>query len=251
MNAFLVFLGCVALASAQVGVPGPRWTGPQANQISGQLVQDTPEVAAAKAQHQTAYSQVSANLPILPPEIRFQAGQTVQPIQPAQPSQAPQNFAEQQNLGHQQNFAQQQNFGQQQAFSVHEHQNFGHQQNFAQQQAFAVQQPQPGFEKFAEDIPRSPLGEVPEVSAARKAHLEAVAHFNSILPPLESQTAQTQQPQLAPQFIPRAPQQPAFVPQPQAPQFVPAMVNLVNGFVQDTPEVARAKAEHARFAQLG
>lgn len=49
----------------------PRWTGPFADHKLGQLVQDTPEVAAAKIYHNQAHTQIRAILPELPPEERF------------------------------------------------------------------------------------------------------------------------------------------------------------------------------------
>lgn len=157
-----IFLSsCLALATSQF-VPfdpytiteptRPIWTGPLADHVNGIPPQDTPEVAAAKVHLDKAYSQVLAVLPVLPPEDRYRT----------QPNLVPQ-------------------------IPVHQHHHV--QPQVVQPQA-QVLQPQaqvvPQFTQFAEEIPRSPIGEVPEVAAARAAHLKAFQEAQAALPPVRN-----------------------------------------------------------------
>lgn len=203
------------LASAQfpqfpgLEQPTQPWTGPLADHINGQLVRDTPEVAAAKAQHALAHSQVEAILPKLPPEIRYQMTGIVNPVVPQQQPLHIQN----QIVPQQRAFVPNQN--------IVQHPNLVPQTN-VQQQAIHTS---PQFTQFAEEIPRSPIGEVPEVHAARVAHLAAHNQVRHALPVLPQTTER------------------------------PVNNNLFgfnNGNLfaqQDTPEVAAARAAHLRALQ--
>ncbi|EFA02545.1 hypothetical protein TcasGA2_TC008250 [Tribolium castaneum] len=135
----IIFLSVIIAASAE---ETPRWTGPFADHKLGHLVQDTPEVAAAKMHHALAHTQIRAILPELPPEDTAEEEPNVVP-QPRPVVPVPQ---------------------------VHP------------QVVPQVPQPRPVDvpqvrvvpQQLAEEVPRSPLGEVPEVEAARKAHLAAI-----------------------------------------------------------------------------
>ncbi|XP_044255197.1 uncharacterized protein LOC123005481 [Tribolium madens] len=140
----IIFLSVIIAASAE---ETPRWTGPFADHKLGQLVQDTPEVAAAKIHHAQAHTEIRAILPELPPEDTVEEELTV-PVIPEARHVLPE-------------------IPQSRPVVRVDH----------------VPQVEPHFEQsktgqvpqqLAEEIPRSPLGEVPEVEAARKAHLKAI-----------------------------------------------------------------------------
>ncbi|KAF5290387.1 hypothetical protein FQR65_LT11564 [Abscondita terminalis] len=123
-------------ASQQTHAPFPNsFRGPDAVPVLNSLgiLQDTPEVAAAKAHHATAHAEVRKLLPTLPQQNAFG------PV-PRFPS-----------LHH-------------------------------TEPVFDFPRHNQGFSKFAEEIPRSALGETPEVAAAREAHLAFFAKVKSQLP---------------------------------------------------------------------
>lgn len=148
--------------------------------LSGEGVVDTPEVAAAKAQHRAAHEAALAVLPKLAPE---QHHQTI-----SQPSlvrsSIPQHFV----------FP-----------STHSLERFT--------------TPIPLLRhKTAEEIPRSEFGETPEVALARKEHLAAYIQAKSLVPgvteyrPVDSRVVNVLRPE---------------------------------DYLLDTPEVAEAKIRHA------
>lgn len=103
----------------------------------------------------------------------------------------------------------------------------------------------PTIKTFSEEIPRSPIGEVPEVHAARQAHLKAYQEAAASLPRLVDNTVQHYQVPVTtttqtPNWVYSA-QHPGLVYQ----QYLVHQQQAVGHVVQDTPEVARAKAEHA------
>lgn len=107
----------------------------------------------------------------------------------------------------------------------------------------------PTIKTFSEEVPRSPIGEVPEVHAARQAHLKAYKEAAANLPHLAQHyqdpvTTTTQTPNWVyqqHQTVPTTVQHPGLVYQ----QYLVHQQQAVGHVVQDTPEVARAKAEHA------
>ncbi|CAH0561156.1 unnamed protein product [Brassicogethes aeneus] len=144
----------------------PIWNGPLANHVSGLPPPDTPEVAAAKSQLRQAYSHVLAVLPTLAPEVRYQKNGILLPQHPQPIQQQP----------FQQQPIQQQPFPQ---------------QTFQPDYQQPIVEPQPvhnspQFTQFAEEIPRSRIGEVPEVHAARVAFLKAYQDTLASLPPLKN-----------------------------------------------------------------
>ncbi|KAL3267091.1 hypothetical protein HHI36_011231 [Cryptolaemus montrouzieri] len=203
--------------SSIIGVPGPRWTGPLANNAPGVLVADTDEVAAAKAAHYQAHVQVLKVLPPLPPQERYQMTgiplvQPQQPIYNNVPVQQPiyNNVPVQQPV-------------------------YKNIPNYVPNQPIHTS---PQFQQFAEEIPRSEIGEVPEVDAARKAHLAAYEEAKRILPKLDTTNTN---------YVIPVVQQPQY--QNQQWQY-----NLPQSVLPaDTPEVAAAKLEHMRLfaAALG
>ncbi|KAK4886280.1 hypothetical protein RN001_002551 [Aquatica leii] len=123
--------------SQQTHAPHPvSFHGPPAVPVLNSLgiLQDTPEVAAAKAHHAAAHAEVRKILPTLPQQNLFG------------------NTARFPSLHHTEPIID---------FPRHNHH---------------------GFTKFAEEIPRSALGETPEVAAAREAHLAFYAKVKSQLP---------------------------------------------------------------------
>lgn len=105
----------------------------------------------------------------------------------------------------------------------------------------------PTIKTFSEEIPRSTIGEVPEVHAARQAHLKAYQEAAANLPRLIDNTALYYQVPVTtttqtPSWLYQQHQQhPGLVYQ----QYLVHQQQAVGHVVQDTPEVARAKAEHA------
>lgn len=97
----------------------------------------------------------------------------------------------------------------------------------------------PTIKTFSEEIPRSPIGEVPEVHAARQAHLKAYQEAAATLPRLVEVTTTIQPPNWVYQ------QHQVPVTTSQHPGLVYQQYLAVDHVVQDTPEVAKAKAEHA------
>ncbi|KAH0999245.1 uncharacterized protein LOC125502535 [Dendroctonus ponderosae] len=187
MKQLIFFVGLIsAVLSDLLEVTPQHWHGLLADHVLGIPPKDTPEVAAAKVALQNAYSEVLAVVPVLPPEERYIPG----PIY-HQPSLPPQGhpFVQPVYLPH-----------------------------FNPTEAPTLRNriiP-------AEQVPRSPLGEVPEVQAAREAHFRAYHEVAAKLPKLvETTTGHGEW---------------YHVPAP-----IPGLVQVV----QDTPEVARAKAEHA------
>ncbi|XP_044748533.1 RNA polymerase II degradation factor 1-like [Coccinella septempunctata] len=242
MKHFILFFALVASSYAQftstelpsqiVGVPGPRWQGPFANHILGQPVGDTPEVAEAKAAHYKAHARILEILPVLPQEEY----QTVNVVE-AQP--------------------QQQTFVQPQVSFVPQPTSY-----VAQQPSYVVQQAKvpevqvttpapvvketapisPKFIQYAEEIPRSELGELPEVAAARKAHLAAYEEIKKLLPKLvETPTVVpgVQQPVVRQQVV----SQPAQVAN-QQPQ-IPYQVTQQAQVVPQVPQVVYQQPQSA------
>ncbi|XP_045480191.1 PAX-interacting protein 1-like [Harmonia axyridis] len=237
MKHFILLFTIVALSSSEIlstegpsqiiGIPGPRWQGPFANHILGQPVGDTPEVAAAKAAHYLAHEQILQIIPELPPQERYNTVNVGQPQQQVfVPQQQQVNYVpQQQQVSYVPQQQQVSYVPQQQVVYVPQQQ----QVTYVPQQSAYVAQPTkvpevhinvpsavtapvvqqqvqnvPQFTKFAEDIPRSELGEVPEVAAARKAHLAAFEEIRKLLPKLEETTTQavevsTQKPQVVEQ----------------------------------------------------
>ncbi|XP_050298586.1 uncharacterized protein LOC126737650 [Anthonomus grandis grandis] len=160
ISAFVV----IAIANAQLlpnfvpafpdnPLDGKPWTGPIADHKLGVHPSDTPEVAAAKAQHFNVYNAVLKTLPILPPEetkvnvnipVPIPTAHIPQHLIPVVPEYQPQ---------------------------VH------HPQPLAFPTPSSLFRIPESINKkidvFAEEIPRSEFGEVPEVAAARATHLKA------------------------------------------------------------------------------
>lgn len=148
--------------------------------LSGEGVVDTPEVAAAKAQHKAAHDAALAVLPKLAPEQLHH--------RPAQPLLV--------------------------RSSIPQHVVFPHSVSL---EHFTTPIPLLRH-KTAEEIPRSEFGETPEVALARKEHLAAYHQAKSLLPGVS--------------------------------EYRTVDFGLVNGqrpedYLLDTPEVAEAKIRHA------
>lgn len=155
--------------------------GPNGFQISAtNLPQDTPEVAAAKAQHEAAVSYARSILPTLPP-------------QPVTPEPTPSlQVSRSEQLDRISAEVARAKAAYEQALRAQEEEMLRQQQRIAQQpnqqEAEAVQTTQrPRPQITAEQIPRSEFGETPEVALARKEHLAAHALARSYIPvPSES-----------------------------------------------------------------
>ncbi|KAK9869937.1 hypothetical protein WA026_006036 [Henosepilachna vigintioctopunctata] len=211
MNNFFILSAVFAFSYAQsldseqpssvIGVPGPRWRGPFANHVLGQSVPDTPAVAEAKLAHYRAHAEVLAILPTLSPEERYIQSETTQnPVQNNWSS----HEVQYQNVQPQYHTEQ------------------PHFQNHPQQIPTEAK-----IKEFAEDIPRSELGETPEVHAARLAHLKAREEISKNLPQLDTN------------YQTRVGDQQWY--------YNPLQKSQVNVFPTDTPEVAAAKQEHLRL----
>lgn len=147
--------------------------------LSGEGVVDTPEVAAAKAQHKAAHEAALAVLPKLAPEQQHYRASQPLLVKSANP----------------------------------------HQFIFPSTSLEHFTTPLPLLRhKTAEEIPRSEFGETPEVALARKEHLAAYLQAKSLLPgvsqyrPVESRLVDVLRPE---------------------------------DYLLDTPEVAEAKIRHA------
>jgi len=183
------------------------WEGPIADHQIGVHPGDTPEVAAAKAAHLNAYRDILSVLPELPAEEEYE-DELPQPIvrriqrpsnvQQQNPSIQQQQQQQRQQQQQQRQFTQQQQrpISQQQQRPVSQQQQIPYVPK-QQQQVRYVQQYEPVIQnqipelrpidefyltvdetdespERAEDIPRSEIGEVPEVHYARLAHIKAL-----------------------------------------------------------------------------
>ncbi|XP_060530337.1 uncharacterized protein LOC132704387 [Cylas formicarius] len=163
---FLVLSSVLTLAIAQFPSTIKPWTGPIADHQLGHLPADTPEVAIAKQQHLKAFSDVLAVLPELPPEERYRMTGLPLPVI----LQLMQQAREQLHIPvhHQPTLLHP---------AVEPHlQPVHHRLDQVEHQPLRTT-----FTQFAEEIPRSPIGEVPEVHAARLAHLKAYQEVQSAL----------------------------------------------------------------------
>lgn len=179
-----------------------------AEEIPRSELGEVPEVAAARKAHLAAYEEIKKLLPTL---------EEIEAVQQPLVKQQVQIVTEQPKAST--------NLNQQyQVVSQVPQVEYQQSQNVVQQPAQPVQK----FIQFAEEIPRSELGEVPEVAAARKAHLEAFEEIKKHLAQLgktvESRSA-ADQPSLK-QQEPTVNEKPEFVT--SAPQFVKLESHNVN-----------------------
>lgn len=139
------------------------------------LPKDTPEVAAAKAQHEAAVNYARSILPPLPPE----------PVKP-QPVIRPQ-ISRNEQLDHISAEVARAKAAYERALRAQEEETLSKQSVLhfpAAMQPQIVLQTTPKPQITAEQIPRSEFGETPEVALARKEHLAALALARSNLPVL-------------------------------------------------------------------
>lgn len=151
--------------------------GPNGFQISAtNLPKDTPEVAAAKAQHEAAVNYARSILPPLPPE----------PVRP-EPVVRPQPISRSEQLDRISSEVARAKAAYERALRAQEDETLKRQQGLqfpaaVQPQLTLQTTPRPRPQITADQIPRSEFGETPEVALARKEHLAAHALAKTSLP---------------------------------------------------------------------